>query len=212
MMKKYLSIFCLIIAMMAGYAHAGTVYTDRALFEAAVSTYTIEDFEAYPVSGNPGSGAVSQINFNSFSVTSVPDAVKVLDTEYFYSRNTTLGGAKYLYLDTDIGFTGSVTTLSFNSGISFIGFDYTYNQSWSSQLTAVVEGNSFILSDVDYSGYGFWGYIGKDAFGTVTIDSGEISAYGIDQVTFNAVPIPAPILLLGFGLAGLAGLRKKLNQ
>lgn len=74
MMKKYLSIFCLIIAMMAGYAHAGTVYTDRALFEAAVSTYTIEDFEAYPVSGNPGSGAVSQINFNSFSVVHPVDA------------------------------------------------------------------------------------------------------------------------------------------
>jgi len=91
-MKKYLSIFCLIITMMAGYAHAGTVYTDRALFEAAVSTYTIEDFEAYPISGNPGSGAVEakeRATGNLFEeLRSIGKKARSKTVEHFFGQAT----------------------------------------------------------------------------------------------------------------------------
>ncbi len=212
-MKKKLLIFWVMMSLIAGSAQASAVFTDRASFEAAISGYVIEDFESYPTSGTTGSGALPQINFNKFSVASVPNAVKILDEGFAGSKNTTPGGAKYLYLDTDIGFQGSVTTISFYSGINFIGFDYTYSPVWGSQLNVEVEGNSFLLGNVDTSGYGFWGYIGDNIFSTIIIDSGSISGYGIDQVTFNATaPLPSAVLLLGSGLLGLAGWRIRFRE
>jgi hypothetical protein len=71
------------LILVSGYAHALTVFTDRAAFETAVGTLSIEDFESSPIIGTPGDGAQASATFGSFTVSSTPNAVKVLDAPFF---------------------------------------------------------------------------------------------------------------------------------
>ncbi len=214
-MKK--SILLALLLMSAPLVNAAVIYTDAALFDAQVTNSTIEDFESYPLSGSTGSGASQQLDFDYFSVSTAPNAAKVIDTTFFFSQNTTPGGSQYLYIDTDRGNTGSITDfLGIDTlGISSFGFTYSYNPAWNDSLEITVDGSLFTLPDVNASGIGFWGYVANSAISSISIDSGNISAYGIDDFRFAAnnvsqdVAEPSTIYLLGLGLIFAAFSRRK---
>ena len=93
------SILVISVMIIASSAPAVQVFTDRATFEAALGSYVVEDFESAPIVGTGSSGATAFQDFGAFSVSSAPNAVKVLGVPNFGAGNTTPGGSKYLYLD-----------------------------------------------------------------------------------------------------------------
>lgn len=208
----------LLYAGMAGNAQAFTVFTDRALFEAALLTSTTEDFESYATVGTPDPllnipDGLAALDLNDFSLTATPNAIKIWDAFHSGSHNTTPGGTQFLYLDTDnLGIAngnsvGSTTVFSLYNPVDAFGFDYT----------GVFEpGTGFTVSigsDVFNPGLNnpedvplFWGVIGLGTFSTVTLATSLDSGYGVDEVTFgSAVPLPPALWLFGSGMMALAG-------
>ena len=165
-------------------AALGQVFTDRAAFEAAAGDVQIETFEDAPLVGSPGSGAVASITFDFFRVDTSPTAAKVVDQPLFGSENTTPGGAKYLYLDTDRGFVGSRTTFTLDAETTVFGFDYTGMGESGNEFTVEIDGEVFLVDSGSGIRDGFWGYIGGPVT-TVVLNTLTDSGYGVDQVALG---------------------------
>ena len=212
-MRKTIAMMLLSIASLP--VSASVVYTDATLFGSATAGATTEDFESSALSGSTGGGAVTSLMFSDFSVSTSPAAAKVLDTTFTFSQNTTPGGAKYLYLDTDLGNVGSISTFSFDSAVSSVGFFYTYNPTWdaTTNLDVMIGADTFTLGPVSTDGVGFWGITDVASFSSFQIDSGTISGFGIDDMRYggatSSVPEPASLALMGLGLVGIGFSRRK---
>ena len=205
---------------MAGNALAVTVFTDRSAFEAALATYSLEDFESYATVGTPDVDPItlnptglSSLALNDFSLSSTPDAIKIWNADHSGSHNTTAVGTQFLYLDTDnLGIAngnpiGSTTVFSLYQAVDAFGFDYTGVFEPGTDFTLTIGSDVFNLGlnnpeDVPL----FWGVIGLGSFTDVTLATSLDSGYGVDDVTFgSAVPLPPALWLFGSGLLALAG-------
>ena len=208
---------------MAGNALAVTVFTDRGAFESALASYSIEDFESYANVGTPDPllnipDGLSSLALNDFSLSSTPAAIKIWNAGHSGSHNTTPGGTKFLYLDTDnLGIAsgnpiGSSTVFSLTNPVDAFGFDYTGvfepgTAAMASTFTVSIGSFVFDLTfnnpeDVPL----FWGVIGLGSFTDITLATSRDSGYGVDDVTFgSAVPLPPALWLFGSGLLALAG-------
>jgi hypothetical protein len=198
----------LFVVVLLASVTLGTTYTDRTAFETALGTYSVETLESVWPVGTADSGALTAIIFSDFSISTNPNAVKVFDAEHLGSHNTTPGGDKYLYLDTDLGFQGTVATFWFVDPVYAFGFSYTGMNQFGTDFTATVEGQDYSLPySSNPSDEFFWGYISDTYFSRIALDSGIDSAYGVDDITYalySASPVPAPgALLLGAVGAGL---------
>lgn len=200
---------------MAGNALAVTVFTDRTAFEAALATFSIEDFESTPTHGDPDASPFSpdglyNLALTDFSLAATPRAIKILDSAPASgSRNTTVGGERFLYLDTDNPFTvltGSTTVFSLYNPVDAFGFDYTAVSEPGTDFTVTIGSNIFnlALNNPENTPL-FWGVIGLGSFSDVTLATSLDSGYGVDEVTFgSAVPLPPALWLFGSGLVALA--------
>lgn len=189
------------------------VFTDRALFEAALQTSTVESFESAPLSGSGDSGGVASISFSDFKVDTTPPSAKVVDFPFYGAFNTTPGGKQFLYVDTDVGFVGAKTILTPFQTTYGIGFDYTSIVVGSSLNTVTVEGQTFKLAlNPDTTTAKFFGYISTagQPLSTLTIQTSTNSAYGIDQVTYGS-PCPNANVTIGDGCIGPGGFEPRLS-
>jgi hypothetical protein len=205
---------------MAGNALAATVYTDRTLFEAALLSSTVEDFESYTPFGNPDPyfnvpDGLSDWTGIDFSLSATPQAIKILDHAYPVTNpdviNTTSGGAQYLYLDTDNPdnlITGSTTTILLNNPVDAFGFNYTGVFEPGTTFTVQIGSDVFSLGRNNPPASPlFWGILGLGTtFDTIILTTSLDSGYGVDDVIFgSAVPLPPALWLFGSGLLALAG-------
>lgn len=206
---------------VAGNAMAATVFTDRTSFEAALATYSIENFESYATVGtadpyfNQPDGLTS-LALNDFSLSATPRAIKIWDAYHDGSHNTTTGDPNYsnfLYLDTDNrgianGTTvGSSTTISLNNQADAFGFEYTGVFEPGTTFTVTIGSTTFDLSlNSPEDSPLFWGVLGLGSFTDIMLTTSLDSGYGVDDVIFGtAVPLPPALWLFGSGLLALAG-------
>jgi len=214
-------IIILTLAVIFSYPLPGfsafTTYTNRATFEVAMGSYVIDGWETYGTVGTGTSGALSGLNFYDFQVTTTPDALKILDAPYVGGFNTTPapGSSHYLYLDTDIGLQGSTATFGMHSPTLGFGFDYGGVNEVGTAWDVTIMGTTFTLAvngSNDAADAKFWGVISDTAFSSIALYTFTDSGYSVDEVTYSgaAQPVPEPVsmLLLGFGLLGVTGLRK----
>ena len=224
------SIFLWVVAAVlyitgAGNALAATIYTDRAAFEAALTSGTVstETFESSDTFGDadasrypPADGRTVYNKLTDFSLRATPAAIKIMGgalTNDPGSHNTTPGGSKFLYLDTDnpIGLpppVGSTTDILMNRPVEAFGFDYTGVFEPGSTFTVTIGGDVFdlALNRPKEGDPEFWGVTGLGSFSEITLMTSLDSGYGVDDVTFQSVvPLPPAIWLFGSGLVGLAG-------
>lgn len=201
---------------MAGNALAATVYTDRTVFEAALLSSTVEDFETTTPYGDPDASPFAPDGLNNlaltyFSLSATPQAIKILDTDPLSgSRNTTTGGQNFLYLDTDnpnMVLTGSATKFSLYNSVDAFGFDYTGVAEPGTSFTVTIGSLVFDLGLNNPENTPlFWGITGLGSFTDITLSTSRDSGYGVDEVIFgSAVPLPPALWLFGSGLLALAG-------
>jgi hypothetical protein len=177
----------------------GATYTSRAAFQAALTGFAIEEFENAPLVGTVDSGAAALLNFNNFSVATVPAAGKVLNVPAFGAVNSTPAGSRYLYLDTDIGLSGLSATFNFSQQLASFGFDYSGNFEPGNVLRVTVDGQQFNIPGSQAGQPKFWGYIDDPGqkFAAASVVTQTIqSALGVDRVTYGGQQVPEPQTLL----------------
>jgi len=181
---------------------ADTVFDNQADFFAAVGAVVTEDFESY-TPGDPSGGAVSFMDFGTFSATSDPAALKILSGDFFGNHNTTPGGSQYLSADTDIGGVSADVTLTFDEPVFAFGL-----------YLVDAEDGGFIHIGNDFHPFAggpdgvetYFGIISDTPFTTITIDAGDTdSHWSMDDVSY-AVPAPGSIAAL---LIGLGSIRRR---
>ncbi len=199
---RHRPLLLLALASIAGPAAADAqVFTDRASFEAALGGAVREPFEAASLVGTTGTGAQPSLSFPDFTVATAPNAAKVIDVPYYGAANTTPGGKNYLYLDTDIGGQGSISTFTPAASVFGVGFDYTGLQTG---VTVTVQGQTFPLPDTSSASARFWGFVSSAPISSFVVNSGTDSGYGIDEMTFGQ-PCGAPSFAYGQGCPGSGG-------
>jgi hypothetical protein len=206
-------------------SHAALVFTDRTLFNAAVSNSETITFDnligtpLYPQNYPGGSGYFNQstsgIDVNGINFVGsgwYGTETYILDASVasgYYSLNGTsalLGGRTF-------------TTVTMQNGQNYFGTDIGFDNYNTGTITATIflKDNTSLVSVININQRSqFFGVAGGE-IDHITFDSGGqgLSPYTLlDNVTYSATPtpIPAAVYLLGSGLMGLVGLRRKKRQ
>lgn len=185
---------------MASPSNAALVaYTDRALFESALASFTVDSFDGIAQNSNPsyvrndftfstasGAGSFGCINHAGCGDNSVLG----FDSAYLWNY-----GTRYA--------SGNVFT--FNAPVYGLGFDYTAPTGYP-EATPTIEGVTATLNT------GFFGVISDVALSSFTLEQ-NVDFMLTDNITYgrqlSAVPVPAAVWLFGSGIAGLAAFARR---
>ncbi len=208
---------------------AFTVYTNRALFNAAAGSIETTTFNASSpqILASPATGAFSQpfgnvtlsgnSNGDYIAIAAGTNPGNIDGTNFFYfsQRNPTTGSYD------GNGGTGPTFTYSFAVPSVAFGFDYV-DTDFSDSYNFTVNGTAF--SNPPFVNSGTNGGVGSGFFGIVatgetfssatfvqTAAGGIVDPFGIDNVSFTTQPIggiltPAPASIVVFAAIGLSGL------
>jgi hypothetical protein len=124
-----------------------------------------------------------------------------------YGFNTTSGGANWF------GFPEGSATFDFAAPTQSFGMYITGVQTvFTSTFTVSFDDGAPQLLNLPINvdgGAAYFGFTDAGApFSSITITNLSVDAWGIDDVTYNAVPIPPAAWLFGSGLLGLVGWRR----
>jgi len=108
----------------------------------------------------------------------------------------------------------SLLTIELSTAVTAFGFDTLNFDSGNEQAEIFINGNSVGFTGSSDGDIGFLGVIDNSAFSTIEIRgaAGTVDVVaGFDNISYTtaAVPAPAAVWLLGSGLIGLIGMRKK---
>jgi hypothetical protein len=199
-MKKLAITLVFSIIFLLGFVSWGgatvITYSDEASFLSALSGYdtVFEGFED-SVWDPTRSGTYGTIT--NLGITW--DASEKLTTGSGWARTGNYG-VYNSYGDPDILYSASSTDLLYGVGGWFKGYD--------DNLTIKLDGSS-VATITPSSPHEFFGVIDTEGFNAVTFYSDY--HFGADDFTFASNPVPEPttMLLLGMGLIGLAGARRR---
>ena len=174
---------------------ADFIFESQSEFVAAAGSLDIETFESSPNIGTEDSGGLLEIIFDDFTASADIEALKIFDTPLFGNGNTTPGGENYLAVDTDIGFTSTDLTLSFDSPIDSLGFFLVDAEE---PYTVSIDGSEFSIGGFGDGSVSYFGIIADSPFGSITIAStGTDSFSSIDDVSYgNSIPEPSSCLII----------------
>jgi hypothetical protein len=184
------AIFCsVIVAWSATEARAANVVFSEAAFLAEAQGVAVETFEDEPNSGTAGDGGVSQLSFDGFSVQASLPALKVFDSPVFGHDNTTVGGSKYMSVDTDLGGVSATATLTFNPPVYAVGFYLIGGDPGPSTLE--LDGVSYPIAPTGFDGNRYFGVLSNTPITTLTLTpDGSDSFWSLDDVSLGLDPSP----------------------
>lgn len=220
-MKKILQMLFLfsLAAIVSGNFSAvcaATVYTSQAEFVAALDSYYLEDFDDLEGMYDDGPASLDKGPVNGFSY-----AIATIDTNLYYmdgfiSTNGPAAPLQFEFTSNNVtafgGFFWPTDIDGFN-GVAGIDIEVVLNN-------GITE--TYAIENAAYNT--FTGFISTEAFTTITFSANDqpIWTYGEGQGLYmsadhifagaSVVPVPGAVWLLGSGLMGLVGLRRKAQK
>lgn len=187
-----ISAVALATALCAPLAHAGTVqaYTDRAAFENALASFTVDRLD--DVTPAFHDGLIARPGYTYFTTSS-------------YGCVDDCGGAPASSWDNAYLWNyAPPNVFTFSRAVHGFGFDFSAPNSFN-EVSAIIDGRQAA------STFGFFGLLYSDARTTFTV-SQSASYMLMDNVTAGSaieVPEPSTLGLLGMAAFGLAWVRRR---